>query len=107
MVILRHSDINKNILLLNLSGILVKYTYGISALVHCYKFNILLTVYRDMSVQYEPTGCTVYFHFLSVINLYMFRAGLLLITRRYYSVYAAIGICHGFRSCQEPVNINA
>ena len=46
MVILRHSDINKNILLLHLSGILVKYTYGISALVHCYKFNVLLTVHR-------------------------------------------------------------
>jgi len=24
----------------------------------------------------------------------MFRAGLLLITRRYYSVYTAIGVCH-------------
>jgi hypothetical protein len=24
----------------------------------------------------------------------MFQAGLLLITRRYYSVYTAIGICH-------------
>jgi len=40
--------------------------------------------------KYEPTGCTVYFLFISVINLYMFRAVLLLITRRYYSVYAAI-----------------
>jgi len=105
VVIVRHSDIYKNILLLNLSGILVKYTYGISALVHCYKFNVFFTVYRDISLQYEPTGCTVYFQFLSVISLYMFRSGLLLITRRYYPVYAAVGICHGFRSSPEPVNI--
>jgi len=35
----------------------------------------------------EPTECTSYFQFISVINLYMFRAGLLLIIRRYYSVY--------------------
>ena len=29
-----------------------------------------------------------------MINLYMFRAGLLLIIRRYYSVYIATGIYH-------------
>jgi hypothetical protein len=43
----------------------------------------LLTVHRDTSVQKEPTGCTIYFQFISIINLYMFRAGLLLIVRRY------------------------
>jgi len=40
-----------------------------------------------LTLQYEPTGCTIYFHFISIINLYMFRAGLLLIIRRYYSVH--------------------
>jgi len=34
-------------------------------------------------VQQEPTGCTIYFQFISMINLYMFRAGLLRIIRRY------------------------
>jgi hypothetical protein len=58
------------------------------------KFNVLLTVHRDISVQYEPTGCTIYFQFISIINLYMFWAGLLLIIRRYYSVFTAVGICH-------------
>jgi len=32
-------------------------------------------VHRDISVQYEPTGCTIYFQFISLINLYMFPVG--------------------------------
>jgi hypothetical protein len=40
----------------------------------------------------------------------MFQAGFLLIIRRYFSVYTAVGICHVFMSAgsfQLPVNINA
>ena len=58
--------------------------------------NVLLTVHCDISVQYEPTGCTIYFKFISIINLYIFRTDLLLIIRRYCSVYAAVGVCNAF-----------
>ena len=34
-------------------------------------FNILLTVHRDIPLQYELTGWTIYFQFISVINLYI------------------------------------
>ena len=59
-------------------------------------------------VQYELTRCTIAFQFISIINLYMFRAGLLLIIMRYYSVCTAIDwLLAGSWSCQQPVNINA
>ena len=71
-------------------------------------------------IQYEPTGCTIYFQFILVINLYIFRADLLLIIRRHYSVYTASGTCHtfyadwllagsewnSFRSCQHMTYTN-
>jgi hypothetical protein len=47
-----------------------------------------------VTIQYEPTGCTIYYQFISIINLYMLQAGLLLIVRRYYSAYTAVVICH-------------
>jgi len=45
-------------------------------------------------VQCEPTRWTIYFQFIPSINLYMFRADLLLIIRSYYSVYKATGMWH-------------
>jgi hypothetical protein len=40
---------------------------------HITEFNVLLTVYRDVSIQYEPTGCTIYFQVISIINLTRFE----------------------------------
>ena len=42
-------------------------------------------MHRYISIQEEPTGCTIYFQFISIINLYVFRAGLVLIrTTKYF-----------------------
>jgi hypothetical protein len=54
---------------------------------------------HEVSLKYEPTRCTIYFQFISIINLYMLRAGLLLIIRRYYSVYIAVSIVYVMRLC--------
>jgi len=67
-----------------------RHSKDVSLPTHIKKINVLLTVHRDMSVQYEPTGCTIYFQFISIIKLYMFRAGLLLIIRKYYSVHTRL-----------------
>jgi hypothetical protein len=37
-------------------------------------FNVLLTVQRSISVIIGPIRCTVYFQFISINSLYMFRA---------------------------------
>ena len=39
-----------------------------------------------------------YSQFISIINLYMVRTGILLIIRRHLSVYTEIGMCHVFVS---------
>ena len=48
------------------------------------------------SVRCEPAGCNIYFKFISIIHLYMVRAGLLLIIGWQYSLYTAISIYHAF-----------
>jgi hypothetical protein len=52
-----------------------------------FEFVPLLSQMIDISVQQEPTGCTICSQIISLINLYMFRAGLLLIIRSYNCVY--------------------
>jgi hypothetical protein len=58
-------------------------------------------VHRDISIQYEQTGCTVYFQFISVINLYMFRADLLLL-----GIYRVIPPDDEQYACSKYVEVN-
>jgi hypothetical protein len=51
----------------------------------------------------KPRGCTIYFQFISVINLYMFRVGLLLITRRYLIRHLSLGYPDGYTVPHSPV----
>jgi hypothetical protein len=54
----------------------------------CMLFQCFVGLHRRISVQYEPTGCTVYFQFISIINLHIFRVGLLLINRRFVCLFS-------------------
>jgi len=78
--------------------------------------NVLLTVHRDISVQYEPTGWAIYFQFISIINLYMFRSRLAAhhqevllcnIQQLVYVMRLCLLAVGRIGSCQQPVNINA
>jgi hypothetical protein len=68
---------------------------------------IIWSVLNDKPfLKYELSACTIYFQFISIINLYIFRAGLLLI-RRYCFVYTTIGMRDAFMltGCwQDPAN---
>ena len=60
-----------------------------------------IVIYLCNKNQQDALFCS---QFISIFNLYMFRAGLLLIIRRYVSVYLAIAICHAFMLAEANIN---
>jgi hypothetical protein len=56
--------------------------------------NPVEVIYHIISYNKHQEGALFKFNFIPINNLYMFRAGLLPIIRRYCSVYTAPGICH-------------
>jgi hypothetical protein len=63
-------------------------THGVKFVTFRSTFNYALSMNYKFSIRTVWTNrCTTYFQFISIINLYMFRASLLLFIRRCYSVY--------------------
>jgi len=52
-----------------------------------------IVIYLRSKIQQDDV---FYSQLVSIIKLYMFRAGLLLIFRRNFSVYTVIGMCYAF-----------
>jgi len=60
-----------------------------------YEFSVFFVPYIVIYLRNKnQQDALIYPQFISVINIYMLRAGLLLIVRRYLSVYTVTGMCH-------------
>jgi len=58
---------------------------------HYFRY-VLLSLYNPYNM--NQLDALFIFQFISIINLYMFRAGILLTISRYCSVCTAVGMCH-------------